>query len=199
MKVAISACTRSATSTIGMARVARTADWTVLDADGITQVEVKTGRLRKEAKTIGEAAVVTDSLKTHYGQAVRQLYRVQQRVETELELAAFRGRELHSLIVFLDPINTVNSPLFEPLRTAAKEAAGVPPEFDPQVCSIGALELLAPHLAERSLAETYRNKVSTSDHRFWDWDTYVSGQLALKEHPGLIRCFEEFTAPLDAK
>lgn len=177
----------------------RTADWNVFDDDGITQLEVKTGRLRKAAKTIGAPALVAESLRTHYGQAVRQLYRVQQRIETQPELADLRGRELHSLIVVLDPIPVVNSPLFEPLRAEAKRAVGVPVDFDPQVCSVDAIEILAPHLKERSLAQLYGAKIATADHRFWDWDTYVADQLGVAEHPGLLETYEAFTRPLDAE
>lgn len=173
---------------------ARTADWSVFDEDGVTQLEVKTGRLRKAAKTIGAPALVADSLRAHYGQAVRQLYRMQQRIGTQRELEEFRGRDLHSLIVVLDPIPVVNSPLFEPLRADAKRAVGVPADFDPQVCSVDAIELLAPHLKERSLSDLYRAKLATADHRYWDWDTYVSNKLGVAEHPGLLDTYESFTA-----
>jgi hypothetical protein len=176
---------------------ARTADWSVFDLDGITQVEVKTGRLRKEAKTTGSAQVVLASLKTHYGQAARQLYRVSQRIDQVPELASFRRKPLHSLIVLLDPINTINSPLFADLRAEAKAAEKVPVDFEPQIASVGAIEMLAPSLGTRSLADIYQAKVSTADHAFWDWDTYVRGQLPLVEHPLLSECFEEFIQPAE--
>ncbi|MDE3101604.1 MAG: hypothetical protein KGJ98_05145 [Chloroflexota bacterium] len=52
---------------------ARIADWSFFDEDGVTEVEVKTGRRRKAAKTIGAPALVGDLLRADYGQAVRQL------------------------------------------------------------------------------------------------------------------------------
>jgi len=175
----------------------RTADWNVFDVDGITQLEAKTGRLRKEAKTTGNAEVVIAALKTHYGQAARQLYRITQRVATQPELALLRGRGLNSLVVFLEPIVWVNTPLFEPLRAAAKQAENVPVEFDPQICSVDAIELLAAHLADHSLFDICRRKVSEADHRYWDWDTYVRAQFPLEKNRELVRCFDEFTKPID--
>lgn len=176
---------------------ARTSDWSIFDPDGITQIEVKTGRLRKEAKTIGSAKVVLDSLKTHYGQAAGQLYRLSKRIDHVPELALFRDQPLHSLIVLLDPITTINSPFFAELRAEAKKAEGVPADFEPQIASVGALEYLAPSLATRSLADIYRAKTTTADHAYWDWDTYALGQLPHIEHPLLSSCFDEFTAPAE--
>jgi hypothetical protein len=182
---------------ISYATDARTSDWSVFDPDGTTQMEVKTGRLRKEAKTTGTANVVLESLKTHYGQAARQLYRISERVEHVAGLAEFRGRPLHSLIVLLDPITTVNSPLFSELRAEAKKAERVPVEFEPQIASVAAIEFLAPNLADRSLAEIYRAKTASPEHVSWDWDTYVLNQLPHREHPMLESTFDEFTALLE--
>jgi hypothetical protein len=83
------------------------------------------------------------------------------------------------------------------MRTAAKQGEHVPLEFDPQVTSVEAIELLAPHLTDHSLFDIYQRKISEADHRFWDWNTYVRSQFPLEKHPELIRCFDEFTKPVD--
>lgn len=137
------------------------------------------------------------SLKTHYGHAARQLYRVMERVDAAPELAELRGRTLYSLIVFLDPINTVNSPLFAELRAEAKRAERVPSAFEPQIASVGAIEWLAPSVADHSLAGIYQAKITNADHASWDWDTYVLRHLPHREHPLLVDTFDRFTAPIE--
>ena len=174
----------------------KSSDWIVNDAAGAALLECKTGRLNKAVKTVAPIEAVADAVTTHYGKAVRQLHRVvtESAANTPgLELLA--DRELAPLIVLLDPVYLANSPLWEPFRARAKATYGVPPDFDPQICSVTALERLAPTLAGTELVSVIRNKVNDLDKRFWDWETFVPS-LAPNENPALKERFVKFMTPL---
>jgi hypothetical protein len=125
-----------------------------------------------------------------YGGAIAQLKRVTDDINAGAPgLEILKGREVLQLIVLLDPVYGANNPLWEPFRQQAKIERGVPKEFEAQICSVHALERLAPGLAQIPLSQVVREKVS-AEKTFWDWETFVGGYNGM-ENPILISRYRQ--------
>jgi hypothetical protein len=152
---------------------AKSPDWLLYESDGVPLLECKSGRLRKDLKTIASHDEVRDGFATIYGQAARQLDNFEQAVSREPDLAWLRGRPLHPLILLLDPIYLSNSPPWEGERAFAKTKYGVRSAFNPEVMSVQALEHLAPMLDKRTFSDWVRAKANDLQKRDWDWEQYI--------------------------
>lgn len=154
-----------------------TPDWIILEGSRATLIECKTGGITKEAKSWGSLIKISNDIKRHVVEGIKQMAKFEASVRAR-EKGLERVHHIHQfnyVLLTYDRIFMANSDILRKFIDTELKKDGITAKYD--IISIKEIEEIAPLLKRHTFSDLIDTKQKNPEYVTWDFDVFLNKYL----------------------